>query len=190
MQLMVTGRHVEITDPLRTHIEKKMQKIKAHFDRIIEVRVVLSVEKYRQFAEITILGNGGIHFHSTEATDDMYVSVDKAVEKIERQLRRRTTKSRQSKRKKAETEAEGVPADRSEASDSQAEETEMVEQYGPYRVTVNDQFPAKPMSVEEAIMQLDASDNEYFAFVNQMTNDVNLVFRRKEGGYGLLRRPF
>ena len=182
MQLMITGRHVDITDPLRSHIEKKLEKIRKHFDRIIEVRVVLSVEKYRQFAEITILGNG-INFHSRESTEDMYVSVDKAVEKIERQLRRRTSKLRQTKRKKP---AEPEIAAR-EAVETTPEQ-EMTEQYGQYVVTINEVL-AKPMSVEEAIMQLDVSDGEFFAFVNEQTDEVNLVYRKKEGGYGLTRRP-
>ncbi|RJP22839.1 MAG: ribosome-associated translation inhibitor RaiA [Candidatus Abyssobacteria bacterium SURF_5] len=187
MQLMITGRHVDITEPLRTHIEKKMQKIKAYFDRIIEVRVVLSVEKYRQFAEITILGSG-IHFHSTESTEDMYASIDKALEKIERQLRRRTTKVRQSKRKKGAEPA--VAAAELEEEVAEAPEQELIEQYGQYRVTVANSILPKPVSVEEAIMQLDVSDGEFLAFVNQQTDEVNVVFRKKEGGYGLLRRPF
>jgi putative sigma-54 modulation protein len=186
MQLMVTGRHVDITEPLRQHIEKKIQKIEEYFDRIIEVRVVLSVEKYRQFAEVTVLGNG-IRFHSRESTEDMYVSVDKAIEKIEKQLRRQATKVRQTKRKKAVEPGMPAPAGTAPAGTARAD---IVEQYGEYQVVVSDQFPAKPMSVEEAIMQLDTSDDDFFAFVNQQTNEVNLVFRRKEGGYGLLRRPF
>jgi putative sigma-54 modulation protein len=187
MQMMVTGRHVDITEPLRSHIEKKIQKISKHFDRLIEVRVVLSVEKYRQFAEITVIGNG-IHFNSKESTEDMYVSIDKAIDKIERQLQRRTTKVRQSKRKKAE-EPEAAEAETGE-SPEEAGPGELVEQYGQYEVTVSDNFPTKPMSVEEAIMQLDASGDAFFGFVNLQTEEVNLVFRKKEGGYGLLRRPY
>ncbi|MBI4830137.1 MAG: ribosome-associated translation inhibitor RaiA [Candidatus Lindowbacteria bacterium] len=100
MQIAVTGRHVEVTDPIRAHIEKKLQKIRSYFDHIIDVRVVLTVEKYRQFAEITISGRNGVNFHSHEATNDMYASIDKAVEKLERQLRRRTAKVRTTKRRK------------------------------------------------------------------------------------------
>jgi len=187
MQLMITGRHVDITEPLRSHIEKKMQKIKAYFDKIIEVRVVLSIEKYRQFAEITILGNG-IHFHSTESTEDMYASIDKAVDKIERQLRKRTTKV-QTRRKRAAGAEAAVPA-AAEETPQEAPEEEPVEQYGRFQVILSDRFPAKPMSVEEAVMQLDVSGEEFFAFVNQLTDQVNVVYRRKEGGYGLLRRPY
>lgn len=185
MQIIVTGRHVEVTDPIRTHIEKKMRKIRAYFDRIIDVRVVLSVEKYRQFAEITISGGDGIRFHSREATDDMYVSIDKAIEKIERQLRRRTSKVRQAKRRK---EAEVSPA--AEPAGEVSEPEELFEQHGPYRVTVSDKFATKPMSVEEAIMQLDVSGEEFFAFVNEQSDKVNVVFRGKDGSYCLLRRSF
>ncbi len=185
MQITVTGRHVDITDPIRTHIEKKMEKLDSSFDRVTDVRVVLSVEKYRQFAEITVLGNG-VRLHSQEATDDMYASIDKAFEKIERQLRRRTTKTRQAKRRKS---AEPQPPEEEPAEEA-PEPEELVEQYGPYRVSVNEEFAPKPMSVEEAIMQLDASGTEFFPFVNEETDEVNVVFRKKDGGYGLLRRSF
>jgi putative sigma-54 modulation protein len=183
MQITVTGRHVDITNPLRTHIEKKMGKLRSYFDHIIEVRVVLSVEKYRQFAEITISGSNGVHFHSREATDDMYVSVDKAIEKIERQLSRRRTKTRQAKRRKS-TESPEQP------TEEESEQEERLEQHGSYRVTISDKFAPKPMSVEEAIMQLEVSEDDFLAFVNQQTDEVNVVFKKREGDYGLLRRSF
>ena len=100
MQISLTGRHVEITTALREHIEKKLDKLHSYGDSIIDVRVVLSVEKYRKFAEITILGRGATKLHSQEATDDMYASVDKAIEKIERQLKRHIAKKRKGKRHK------------------------------------------------------------------------------------------
>lgn len=185
MQITVTGRHVDITDPIRAHIEKKLGKLDSSADRITDVRVVLSVEKYRQFAEITVLGNG-VRLHSEEATEDMYASIDKAFDKIQRQLRRRASKTRQAKRRKG-AEAK-PPAEQPAAKASEPEEP--FEQHGPYRVSVNDEFAPKPMSVEEAIMQLEASGEEFFAFVSDQTDEVNVVFRKKEGGYGLLRRSF
>jgi putative sigma-54 modulation protein len=184
MQITVTGRQVDITDPIRAHIEKKLGKLDSSFDRVTDVRVVLSVEKYRQFAEITVLGSG-VRLHSQEATDDMYASIDKAIDKIERQLRRRTTKTRQAKRRKS---VETRPP--AEEPEEDFEPEELFEQHGPYRVSVNEEFAPKPMSVEEAIMQLDASGEEFFAFVNEQTDEVNVVFRKKDGGYGLLRRSF
>ena len=186
MQIMVTGRHVEVTEPIRTHIERKLSKISSN-DRIIEAHVVLSVERYKQFADITIVGNG-VRFHSREGTEDMYSSIDKAAEKIERQLLRRTSKVRQTKRRKS-AEAEAPPAAPAVEA-AQSDDAEVVERYGKYQVIVSEKVPLKPMSVEEAIMQLDISDDEFYAFVNQQTDDVNVVYREKDGGYGLIRRAF
>jgi putative sigma-54 modulation protein len=191
MQIEITGRHVDITDPIRTHIEKKLQKIRSYFDHIIDVRVVLSVEKYHQFAEITISANNGVHFHSHEATNDMYASIDNAMEKLERQLRRRDAKVRTTKRRKGpETPAVEESAETDEGEQGPGQPEEAYEQYGQHRVFVSDKFPPKPMSIEEAVMQLGVSGEEFLAFVNARTDDVNVVFKREEGGYGLLRRSF
>ena len=116
----------------------------------------------------------------------MYVSVDKAVEKIERQVKRHRSKKQSAKRRKES--AGGAPEESSEEEPSGSEEP--IEAHGDYRVLVSNGFPPKPMSVEEALLQLESSDNEFQAFVNEETNEVNVVYRQKEGGYGLLRRSF
>jgi putative sigma-54 modulation protein len=186
MQSNLTGRHVEITDALREHIDKKLEKLSSYGDNITDVRVVLSVEKYRQFAEITVSGRGNTKFHSHEATDDMYVSVDKAIEKVERQLRRHMSKRRSTQRRKDDS----ANAFEEESDEEPSEPEKMVESHGAYRVSVSDDFPPKPMSVEEALMQLETSEREFQAFVNEETDEVNVVYRQEEGGYGLLRRSF
>jgi putative sigma-54 modulation protein len=184
MQITVTGRHVEVTEPLHSHIEKKLSKICSN-DRIIEAHVVLSVERYKQIADITVVGNN-VRFHSREGSEDMYASVDKAVEKVERQLLRRASKARQTKRRKSPGAESGLVGSAAEGPVS--DDAEVVERYGRYQVSVGDTLPPKPMSVEEAIMQLDIIDDEFYAFVNQQTNDINVVYRKKDGGYGLVRR--
>lgn len=186
MQISLTGRQVEITDPLRTHIEKKLGKLDSYADYIIDVRVVLSVERYLKFAEITISARNNMRFHSREATDDMYASIDKAVEKIERQIRRHTTKRRRAKRRKEPENASQVVD--SEEGDFEAEEA--FETHGPYRVFLDDKIAPKPMSVKEAIMQLEVSEDQFLAFINEETDEVNIVFRKSGGDYGLLRRPY
>jgi len=185
MRTSITGRHVEITDALKGHIEKKLDKLSSYGNNIVDVRVVLSVERYRQFAEITVSGRGNSTFHSREATEDMYVSVDKALDKIERQIKRHTSKRRSHRRKEEPAEVFEENADE-ESDESDA----LIETHGKYRVSVSDNFPPKPMSVEEALMELDASDAEFQAFVNEDTDEVNVVYRQEEGGYGLLRRSF
>ena len=186
MRINLTGRHVDITDSLRAHIEKKIEKLRSYADDSMDARIVLSVEKYRQFAEITISGRNDSRFHAEEATDDMYASVDRAIDKVERQMRRRVTKRRSAKRRK-ETESASASGG---SEEDVPEEEEPFESHGPYRITISDEFPPKPMSVEEAIMQLEASDQDFRAFVNEETDEVNVAYKRKEGGYGLLRRTF
>lgn len=186
MQISLTGRHVEITAALREHVEKKIEKLRSHGDDIIDVRVVLSVEKHRKFAEITISERGATKLHSHEATDDMFASIDKAIEKIQRQLKRHTAKKRRGKRRKGDpggAQEEGV-------DDKPSDSGEPVESHGRFRVAVSGDFPPKPMSVEDALMQLEASEMQFQAFVNEETDEVNVVYRQKEGGYGLLRRSF
>ena len=185
MKLSLTGRHVEITDPLREHIEKKMGKLDSYSDHIIDARIVLSVEKYRQFAEITISGRNNMRLRSREATEDMYASIDKAVEKIERQLQRYTTKRRSKRRKEAESSSKSE-----DSGDEDLDDEEAFETHGAYRVSIDEIYLSKPMSVKEALMQLDLSDEAFLAFVNEETDEVNVVFKDKEGGYGLLRRPY
>lgn len=186
MQIRLTGRHVEITDALREHVEKRLDKLSAHDDSIMDVRVVLSVEKHRNFAEITILARGATKVHSHEATDDMYVSIDKAVDKIERQLKRHLGKKRSAKRHKDDS--LGMPEEAPD--DEPTGQADLLESHGEYRVTISDEFPPKPMSVEDALTLLDASETEFQAFVNEESDEVNVVFRQRKGGYGLLRRLY
>jgi len=123
MQVNLTGRHVEITDSLRGHIDKKLGKLRSYEDNIIDVRVVLSTEKYRQFAEVTVFGRNNTKFHGEELTDDIYVSVDKAIDKVEKQLRTHVSKKRSAKRRK---EAESVPV-AEEADEDLLEDDEQYE---------------------------------------------------------------
>ena len=189
MEITLTGRHVEITAALREHINKKFEKL-ASRDDIIDVRVVLSVEKYRQFAEITISGRGNAKFHSEEDTDDMYASFDKAASKIERQIKRHISKKRPSKRHKENIVQKLDEDSDDEPSDQAPPQETLIESHGEYRISISDDFPPKPMSVEEALMQLDASEGQFQAFVNEETDEVNVVYNDRKGGYGLLRRTF
>ncbi len=194
MQISLTGRHVEISAALREHVEERLEKLSAYNDSIMDVRVVLSVEKHRSFsvekhksfAEITISERGATKIHSHEATDDMFVSIDKAVEKIERQLKRHISKKRSAKRRKDDS--IGTPEEA--LDDEPSDQGNSFESHGEYRVTISEEFPPKPMSVEDALALLETSEMEFQAFVNEETDEVNVVFRQREGGYGLLRRSF
>ncbi len=85
MQINLTGHHLELTDPLRNYVEEKFQRLERHFDNVIDVHVVLSVEKLRQKAEASLL-LGGNQLHAEAETEDMYAAIDGLVDKLDRQV--------------------------------------------------------------------------------------------------------
>lgn len=87
MQITIAGRHVEVTEALKAHIEKELEKTRGHFDRVIDANVVLTVEKHRHIAEITLNANG-VRFHGKVSSPDMYTSVDATVDKLDNQIRK------------------------------------------------------------------------------------------------------
>lgn len=179
MQITVTGRKIEVTDALKSHAEEKLSKIQKIFDHPLDVNIVLSVEKYRHEAEVTINANG-IVIRSKEETGDMYQSLDKVIGKIERQLKRYKEKAWGNKRH--ETKWTGVKTnviDR-ESIDLENDDPKVIK-------TKN--FAMKPMSVREAIMQIELAGSDFLVFVNSGSNEVNVVYKRKDGNYEITE-PF
>jgi putative sigma-54 modulation protein len=184
MQITVTGRHFEITEPLRQHVETKTAKLGRYTDSISDVHVVLSVEKHRHLAEITLQANG-TPIRGLEEKHDMYQAFDTVIEKIERQVKR--LKERGSKRKgrtgskevSTMIEAETIAEERIEAEPSSQP-----------RVIRSPKMAVKPMSVDEAAMQMGLSDAEFLAFLNSETDQMNVMYKRRDGNYGLIEPEF
>jgi len=170
----ITGRHIEVTDALKSYVEKKLEKINKYFDRVHDVHVVLTVEKHRHIAEITIHANN-IVLHGEEESEDMYASIDKLMDKLENQMRKYRDKFKPH-HTKGQSGSFRVRYN-VVASESEKETPQVV------RVK---QFEMKPMSLEEAIMQLDLLDQEFLMFKNVDTGQINLLYRRKDGNYGLI----
>ncbi len=184
MQITVTGRHFEISDPLRQHIETKIRKLTRYLDGITDVSVVLSVEKHRHIAEMNLLIKGKSPIRGVEETHDMYLSVDTALDKIERQIRRYKDKG---------TDRKGRTNIIKEGSDIIAPEA--IEEEPPVsreqpRVIRSQKLAVKPMSVDEAAMQMSLSHNDFLAFLNSETNQMNVIYKRRDGNYGLIEPEF
>jgi len=172
MKLIVTGRHLDLDDDIRLYAEKKVSKAETYFDRIIEAHVLLSAEKHRRIAEIT-LNAKGVTFHAQEVTENIYASIDGVVEKIDTQIRRYKEKLQDRKHHSKEL----AP---SVEEDSEAE---------PRIIKVN-KFAPKPMTPDEAVMQMLLLDDDFLMFSNSQTNQVNLVYRRRDGNYGWIEPDF
>lgn len=173
MKLNFTGKNMEITDALRDVTEKKIGKLDKYFQKDIEGNVTFSSEKNRKIIEVTINLPGTI-IRAEESTDDMYASIDKAVDILERQIRKHKTKL-QNRYKNTETIRFENVVPLSQEEDS----------YKP-KLVKKKKFSIKPMSSDEAILQMELLRHNFFVFMDANNEDVSIVYKRKDGNYGLI----
>lgn len=170
----IRGKNIEITQPLREYVEKRVGKITKYFDNIDEISVLLSVEKDRQIVEVTAEVGRGLILRGQESNVDMYTSIDLVVEKLERQIHKQKTKLERRFRNG------GI---RSEAF---AESKVQVEREDEYPIVKTKHFVVKPMDVQEAIMQMNLLHHSFFVFRDAQTEQICVVYKRNAGAYGLL----
>ncbi len=171
MRISLTYRNVESSDALKEYVEQRFKKLKKYIDGPMDVNVVLSVEKFRQTAEVVMSGDG-IRAAAKEVQEDMRAAIDLVSDKIEKQLKRYREKLRN---KRTSGQAPHQPADDAPVT-TEPEET----------VIQAEKMQAKPMSVEEAVAQLQLLDRDFIVFPNADTNQVNVVYWRKDGALGLI----
>ncbi len=179
MSVNVKGRNIDVTPALKDYVEKKVVRITKQFKTVGDITAVLKIEKENHIIEITVPASG-ILLRAQESTKDMYSSIDLAVEKIERQIRK--YKTRLMKRKYnnfADTETSV-----SDAVNTAAEEN------GEFEIVKNKKFALHPMTVEEAILQMNLLNHDFFVFYDPDLGNTNVVYRRKDGKYGLLSPEF
>jgi ribosome hibernation promoting factor len=176
MQISTTFRHMEPSEALKSYAEEKLERVKKYIDEPIVAQVYLTVEKIRHIVEIT-LNAKGVTIKASEATNDMYAAIDAVIDKIERQLRRYKERLKDHK-----------PA--LEARPRQAQKTivqaESLEQRLEPVVIRSEPISIKPMSVDEAVMQMDLMHKEFLVFTDASTEGINVIYRRKDGNYGLI----
>ncbi len=185
MRIAIAGRHMEVTDALKLHVESGLQKIRTHFDRVMDADVVLDVEKHRHIAEITLHANG-IRIHGRETSDDMYASLDAVISKLEKQVQKFKDRiNRYQPRKGVEMRdyMHNIIAYEPMEGEGGIQETS-------HRVVKREQLPMKPMSVEEAGMQLELSGEHFLVFSNADTQQVNVIYAREDGTFGLIEPQF
>lgn len=176
MRFQYTEKKVTLPESVHKYAEKKVMKLERFFGTDADALVTFSVEKNRNNVEITVHA-AGTYFRASESTSDMFASIDAAVATIERQIRKNKTRLAKKLREGAferEVQPEYVPAD------------DTVEA-GAFEVVRRKRFPIKPMSVEEAILQMDLLEHTFFVFRDVAADGaVSVVYRRKNGGYGLI----
>jgi putative sigma-54 modulation protein len=174
MQTSVSFKNLEASDHLKTYVSEKLNRFDKLLDNPAEAGVVLMVEKHRHIAEVNIIGDR-LSINGKEETGDMYSAIDMVLDKLEKQLKRSKQKIRERRAgAKGQTrtirEEPAPPADEDFAREVKIESLEV-----------------KPMDVEEAVLQMDLSDRSFLVFANARSSQINVLYRRKDGHYGLIQ---
>jgi putative sigma-54 modulation protein len=175
MRLQVKGKNVEVSDQIREYAEEKLAKLGRHLNGPTRVELELAVERNpsisaNNVAEATIWTKGPV-LRARESSADMKASIDQLVDKLERQV----TRYRDKQRRHGDRSRQPV-----DASPEQPDEPDGV------RIVKTKQFSVKPMSPEEGVLQLELIGHDFFVFRNADSDEVNVVYRRRDGGYGLI----
>lgn len=178
MNIYITGRQIEVTPPLKAYTESKLRKLKRFLNGITDIHVTLSVEKYRQIAEINVHSSGNTYLTAVNESNDLYTSILQAIDKIEAQAKKQQTKRVDKRRRGKRKEDSGT-------FNVLAREEGPMPETGP-RVVESSRFVIKPLSVEEAVVQIEAEGAEFLVFRNAGSERVNVLYRRPDGNYGLI----
>jgi putative sigma-54 modulation protein len=187
MKLVIHGKNIEVTEAIREYVHQKIEKAAGHYQHLTnEIDVHLSVARNpritpSQNAEVTLFVNGSV-IRAEESTENLYASIDLVADKITRQLRKYKEKRN------------GSPHARQKDEEVELLETDAVATLDtdripelPAEVVRSKYFAMSPMSVDEAVERLDLVDHDFYMFHNSETGQINVVYERNHGGYGLIQ---
>ena len=174
MQVSVIGRHIEATEALKQYATEKLVRLEKYLPSTIQVVVTLSVvKKVHHIAEAVIKSNG-LLIQASEETEEMYSAIDLLMAKLERRVRRYKEKLVAHKHKSSKTEAVAAAPMSSHPEDRIPQ------------IIKTKRFDLKPMQAEEAVMQMELLDKDFFIFANAGSGQVNVIYKRKDGNVGLI----
>jgi len=178
MEITVTGRHVDVTPAIRDYATKKLEHIGIDFPRIMSAHFILEVEKFRHMAELVLQCGNHITIEAREISEDLYASIDLVVDKVARRMRKYKTRLQNHR-----------PRDYEPIHlDEQVLTHDLHEDEGKHHIVRTERFAIKPMSVDEAVLQMELLENHQFlVFLNAETDKVNVLYRRKSGDFGLIQ---
>jgi putative sigma-54 modulation protein len=185
MNFIIRGDNLDVTTALREYVEKKLSRLEKYFEHLeaSDAHVSLSVEGEEHKVEVTLFFPGHM-VRAEESSEDMYASVDLVLEKLERQIRKYKTKVNRKARQNGSlrTQLMENSLDQSNLQTLTQEDLEDEE----FKIVRVKRFSMKPMFPEEAILQMELLGHNFFVFNNADTNEMNVIYRRKNGTYGLI----
>ncbi len=167
MNITINCRQMDLTKNLKEYAEEKIGKFNKYLTNISEANITFSVEKHRHKAEVLLKANGS-HIQAESITGEMYSSIDEVVEKLARQVKKHREKTVSHRKGKGKEEVTGGPEDISPT------------------IIKDKSFNIKPMSIEEAAMQMDLVDKTFFVFTNASSGNINVLYQRNDGNLGLI----
>jgi ribosome hibernation promoting factor len=178
MMIQITARHIDVSEKLKSFIESRVSKLDRYIDGITDIHVTLSVEKYRQIAELNVHSRGNVHLSAKEASEDLKLSVTQAIEKITGQAKKQQSKRIDRKRRRAPREIlEGTF--NLIAGDGAGQPSSP-------RVIESRRFVIKPLSVEEAVIAIEEQGMGFLVFRNATSDRTNVLYKRPDGNFGLI----
>ena len=176
MNVTTTFRHMEQSEALKAYAEEKLERIKKYIDGPVTVHVYFAVEKIRHIVEIVISARG-LNTKATDATHDMYAAIDAVIDKIERQLKRYKEKLKDHK---------PAAEENGRKLSKKIYNAESIETSNEPIIITTKTETAKPMSVDEAVMQMDLLHKDFLVFTDAGSCEINVIYRRKDGNFGLI----
>ena len=175
MKLQYNGKNITVTDALRDGAEKKLGRLDKYFDEEVKGNVIFSLEKNARVVEVTIKLPEGAYIRTEQSSDDMYSSIDRAVDGLEAQIRKHKGKMQKRYASRGRSiRFENIP----EVEPEQEEKSSIVKVK---------RFPLRPMDPEEAVLQMELLGHDFFVFIEQDDMDqVAIVYKRQDGNYGLI----
>jgi len=174
MMISVTFRNTEGEGWQREYLDEKLKKLKKYVDNPVEARVVLSVEKFRNVAEINLTANG-LNINAKEEEKDMHSAIDNAIEKIERQLKKHKEKTRGHKNNSL----------REEGKEAREAMSDLEETPGSKVVEIR-KMALKPMSLDDAALEMETTKNRFIIYRDSATENISVMYRRDDGSYVLI----
>jgi putative sigma-54 modulation protein len=196
--IQVTGRHVSVTEAMKEYCRRRLACLHLDYPKIIEVQIIMDVQKYRHTAEVVLHCSNHITLEASAESDDMYVSVDEVVDKIARQMRKYKTRLMRQHRPRKHTVRhleetvlrwEWVESLEDSPEANAATGTTETNTSEP-SVIQSEKYPVKPMYIDEAVLQIEMSAKQFLVFLNAKTEKVNVIYRRKSGDFGLIEPTF
>jgi putative sigma-54 modulation protein len=199
--IQVTGRHVSVTEAMKEYCRRRLACLHLDYPKIIEVQIILDVQKYRHTAEVILHCSNHITLEASAESDDMYVSIDEVVDKIAGQMRKYKTRLMRHHRPRKhtirhleekvlrwewverleETPETGIAEGGKPEADTNPSEPSVID---------SEKYPVKPMFIDEAVLQMEMSSKQFLVFLNAKSEKVNVIYRRKNGDFGLIEPTF